>query len=98
MIIKDQISKDRNRFILLGRNHSVRYLYAFGSSVTGNFDENASDIDLLVEIDADPLTAAKNCLNFGINLKHFSGGRLISYRFIDPIILKKRIDLTRFCL
>ncbi|MBF9253121.1 nucleotidyltransferase domain-containing protein [Pontibacter sp. 172403-2] len=43
-------------FWKLCRSHQVRYLYAFGSSVTDRFDKETSDIDLLVEIDVpDPI-------------------------------------------
>lgn len=53
MIIRDEILKNPKEFNALCKNHKVRYLYAFGSSVTERFNRNLSDIDLLVEIDAD---------------------------------------------
>ena len=56
MVVKDEISKKLNDFNALCQNHKVKYLYAFGSSVTDRFDDEKSDIDLLVEIDdADPV-------------------------------------------
>jgi len=55
MVVKDEILKKVNDFTALCRFHKVKYLYAFGSSVTDRFDCDKSDIDLLVEIDdADP--------------------------------------------
>jgi len=98
MIIKDQISKDRKRFILLCRNHSVRYLYAFGSSVTGDFDENTSDIDLLVEIDAkDPIDRGEKLLELWDQFETFFRRKvdLLTDSSIHNPFLRKRIDLTK---
>jgi hypothetical protein len=98
MIIKDQISKDRKRFILLCRNHSVRYLYAFGSSVTGRFDENASDIDLLVEIDSkDPIDRGEKLLELWDQFEIFFRRKvdLLTDSSIRNPFLRKSIDLTK---
>jgi len=46
MVIKDEIGKRINDFIILCSTHKVKYVYAFGSSVNGNFDYSKSDIDL----------------------------------------------------
>lgn len=40
---------------VLCRRHGVRRLEVFGSSTTGRFDPERSDVDLLVEFDSDPL-------------------------------------------
>ena len=56
MIIKDVILNRLVDFRNLCKDHKVKYLYAFGSSVTDRFDPITSDIDLFVEIDApDPV-------------------------------------------
>jgi uncharacterized protein len=52
--VKDEILKKLNGFNALCQIHKVKYLYAFGSSVTDRFDYDKSDIDLLVEIDDAP--------------------------------------------
>ena len=64
MIIKDEISKKKNDFTILCKNHKVKYLYAFGSSVSDRFDPDKSDIDLLIEIDAkDPIEKGEELLS-----------------------------------
>ena len=98
MIIKDQISKDRKRFILLCRNHNVRYLYAFGSSVTGRFTENASDIDLLVEIDSiDPIDRGEKLLELWDQFEIFFRRKvdLLTESSIHNPFLRKSIDSTK---
>jgi uncharacterized protein len=98
MIIKDQISNDRKRFILLCRNHNVRYLYAFGSSVTGKFDKNASDIDLLVEIDSkDPIDRGEKLLELWDQFEIFFRRKvdLLTESSIHNPFLRKSIDSTK---
>jgi predicted nucleotidyltransferase len=98
MIIKDQISKDRKRFILLCRNHNVRYLYAFGSSVTGRFSENTSDIDLLVEIDSeDPVDRGEKLLELWDQFETFFRRKvdLLTESSIHNPYLRKSIDSTK---
>ena len=48
MIIKEEIVKQKDRFIELCQNHKVKYLYAFGSATNNSFNPITSDIDLLV--------------------------------------------------
>jgi len=50
MIIKKIIDKKPDVFNELCRNHQVKRLYAFGSSVSQKFDEAKSDIDLVVDL------------------------------------------------
>ncbi|HSN47925.1 MAG TPA: nucleotidyltransferase domain-containing protein, partial [Flavobacterium sp.] len=64
MMIKDEISSRSNDFMVLCHNHKVKYLYAFGSSVTDHFDKEKSDIDLLVEIDdPDPIERGEKLIS-----------------------------------
>jgi len=79
MIIKDEIKKQLIDFKSLCQNHKVKYIYAFGSSTNDKFDNEKSDIDLLVEIDdPDPLE---------------SGEKLISLWDILEIFFKRKVDL-----
>ncbi len=56
MALRDEISNRKHDFELLCQRHKVKYLYAFGSSLTSEFNHDHSDIDLLVEIEAkDPI-------------------------------------------
>jgi hypothetical protein len=64
MILKDQIEPRIKYFENMCREHHVKYLYAFGSSVTDQFDMNSSDIDLLVEVDEkDPVKRGENLIS-----------------------------------
>jgi predicted nucleotidyltransferase len=47
------IKENYNDFIKLCHSHKVAKVYAFGSSVSGNFNPNTSDIDLVVSLDID---------------------------------------------
>lgn len=53
MNLKESIKGKMSDFVSLCKFHNVSSLYAFGSSVTDKFNEETSDIDLLIEIDQD---------------------------------------------
>jgi predicted nucleotidyltransferase len=77
MVMKDEILKKKTDFSTLCKEHKVRYLYAFGSSVTDQFNDNTSDIDILVEIDVpDPIERGENC---------FPCGKLLNYSFTEKL-------------
>jgi predicted nucleotidyltransferase len=72
MVIKDLIKNRESDFKGLCQNHSVKSLFAFGSSVTDEFDFNKSDIDLIVEIDEpDPLLRGEKILSLWDKLEVF---------------------------
>lgn len=72
MIIKDLIYNRDKDFIDLCKNHRVKQIYAFGSSVSGDFDPEKSDIDLLVEIDEpDPIERGEKILSLWDKLEAF---------------------------
>jgi predicted nucleotidyltransferase len=50
----DLVKNHREELIALCRNHRVRRLDVFGSAARSDFDEKASDVDLLVEFDDMP--------------------------------------------
>lgn len=51
MYIHYEINKDLARFTVIYKEHSIKALYTFGSSVTDLFNLKESDIDLLVEME-----------------------------------------------
>ena len=72
MIIEELINKDRKTFYKLCRDHNVKSLFAFGSSVTNNFDSDKSDIDLLVEIEeSDPIERGETIMSFWDEMETF---------------------------
>jgi len=72
MIIDELINNNKEEFYNLCKEHQVKYLFAFGSSVTGNFDFDKSDIDLLVEIDEpDPLERGEKIISLWDKLEAF---------------------------
>jgi len=98
VIIKDEISKKRNDFALLCKAHNVKYLYAFGSSVSEKFDPIKSDIDLLVEIDSnDPLDRGEKLLSLWDLFEGFFKRKvdLLTDSSIRNPFLRKSIDSTK---
>ena len=97
MVIKDLIG-NRDDFIALCENHHVKQLYAFGSSVSDNFDSEKSDIDLLVEIDEpDPISKGEKILSLWDKLEEFFNRKvdLLTNLSIRNKILRDSIDSTK---
>ena len=98
MSIRDEISKNRYKFIFLCKNHKVKYLYAFGSSVSERFDPERSDIDLLVEIDSkDPVERGEKLLSLWDLFEDFFNRKvdLLTDASIHNPFLRKSIDSTK---
>lgn len=56
MNLKESIKNRESEFVSLCQSHEVKSLYAFGSSINERFNEDKSDIDLLIELNTkDPL-------------------------------------------
>jgi len=101
MIISDEISKRLEDFKLVCSNHGVRYLYAFGSSVTDKFDSETSDIDLLVEIeDPDPIERGEKLISLWDNFEDFFHRKvdLLTDSSIRNPFLRKSIDSTKILI
>jgi uncharacterized protein len=98
MVIKDEISKNKLDFALLCKDHKVKFLYAFGSSVNERFDPDKSDIDLLVEIDSkDPIEKGENLLSLWDLFENFFKRKvdLLTDSSIRNPFLRKSIDSTK---
>ena len=98
MIIRDEISKKQNDFTLLCTTHKVKYLYAFGSSISEKFDPERSDIDLLVEIDSkDPLDRGEKLMSLWDLFEDFFNRKvdLLTDSSIRNPFLRKSIDSTK---
>jgi predicted nucleotidyltransferase len=98
MTIQDGILKRLTDFQTLCKDHKVKYLYAFGSSVSDRFDPLRSDIDLLVEIDAqDPIERGEKLISLWDTLEDFFHRKvdLLTESSIRNPYLKKSIDSTK---
>ncbi len=99
MIIKDEIVKRLSDFNSLCQSHQVKYLYAFGSSVTDKFNYDFSDIDLLVEIDnTDPIERGEKLISLWDTFVGFFSIEkldLLTDSSIRNPYLRKSIDSTK---
>lgn len=98
MNLKESITHKMAEFLSLCKNHNVKHLYAFGSSITDHFNEASSDIDLLIEIDdEDPMERGEHLINIWDKFEQFFQRKvdLLTYSSIKNPILKKSIDATK---
>lgn len=101
MNLKDSIKFKMNDFLMLCKTHNVKNLYAFGSSVTDQFNENSSDIDLLIEIDnEDPIERGEMLMNIWDKFELFFQRKvdLLTSASIKNPILKKNIDASKILI
>lgn len=101
MVIKDEILKQKKDFKAICQQHSVKYLYAFGSSTSERFDMSKSDIDLLVEIDdPDPVERGEKLISLWDNFESFFRRKvdLLTDSSIHNPYLRKNIDATKILL
>ncbi len=98
MNLRESIKSKTNDFLALCKSHDVSSLHAFGSSVTENFDDKSSDIDLLIEIDKhDPIERGESLMNIWDQFESFFERKvdLLTNSSIKNPILKKNIDSTK---
>ncbi len=98
MVLSDEIVGRVDDFKAMCLNHRVKYLYAFGSSVTDQFDAGKSDIDLVVEIDdADPIERGEKLISLWDKFEAFFHRKvdLLTDSSIRNPFLRKSIDSTK---
>tara|TARA_Y100000815_G_C13125342_1_gene418471 strand:- start:232 stop:567 length:336 start_codon:yes stop_codon:yes gene_type:complete len=101
MKIKDSIQARLIDFTTLCKLYNVKNLYAFGSATTDQFDENSSDIDLLIEIEEnDPLERGEKLLAIWDKLEEFFQRKvdLLTQSSLKNPILRKNIDATKILI
>lgn len=101
MILSEEILKQKEQFGKLCQNHKVRYLYAFGSSITERFDTQKSDIDLIVEVDeTDPVKKGDYLLSLWDNFEAFFHRKvdLLTESSIKNPYLRKSIESTKILI
>lgn len=98
MFLERFIRTNRKAFQSLCEAHQVDTLFAFGSSITGRFNQDISDIDLLVSIDAsDPAEKEKALASLGVALEKFFDRKvdLLTPESIRNPFFKENIDRTK---
>ncbi|MBI9068794.1 MAG: nucleotidyltransferase domain-containing protein [Salinivirgaceae bacterium] len=101
MRIKDDIKVKLKDFLDLCKSHKVKYLYAFGSSTTDSFNNQTSDIDLVVEIDSpDPLERGEKLIDLWDKFEKFFDRKvdLLTDSSIKNPILRKSIDNSKILI
>ncbi|WP_417985214.1 nucleotidyltransferase family protein [Flavobacterium sp. ZT3P35] len=101
MKMKESIQIKLAEFLTLCKSHNVKNIYVFGSAVTENFNDESSDIDLLIEIDTtDPIERGENLMDIWDKLEEFFQRKvdLLTISSIKNPILRKNIDATKILL
>ena len=95
---KKKILTQLEDFKALLHKHQVKALYLFGSSLNNRFNENSSDIDLLVEIDEkDPMAKGEMLIALWDALEAFFQRKvdLLTDSSIKNPVLKKNIEASK---
>ncbi len=98
MELQEIIALKKNEFIEISQKHNVKYLYAFGSSITDSFNPGTSDIDLLVDIDdSDPIERGEKLISLWNLLEKFFRRKvdLLTDASIHNPFLRKSIDASK---
>ena len=101
MKLREAIKSKLAEFLALCSSHNVKNLYAFGSSITDNFINETSDIDLLIEIDAeDPILRGEILISIWDKLEVFFQRKvdLLTNSSIKNPILRKSINETKMLI
>ncbi|WP_302799962.1 nucleotidyltransferase family protein [Parabacteroides goldsteinii] len=101
MYIQNEIRKDLGRFTSICREHGIKSLYAFGSSVTDRFNPDTSDIDLLVELEEmEPLERGEMLLSLWDKLEAFFHRKvdLLTQKATHNPFLLESINATKLLL
>src|SRR5258708_30971639 len=96
-MLDELLKQHANEFLLLCKTHQVKYLYAFGSSITDHYTTD-SDIDLVVEVDEpDPLNRGELLLSLWNGLEGLFNKRvdLLTFESIKNPYLKESIEQTK---
>ena len=101
MNLKDSIRNNASEFLSLCKGHDVRTLHAFGSSTNNSFNEDSSDIDLLVELETqDPIIRGEYLMKLWEKFEGFFRRKvdLMTNSSIRNPILRKNIDASKILI
>jgi len=90
--------KIKENLIALCIKHNVKLLFAFGSVIRDDFDENNSDIDLIVDINIEnPIEKGEHLMQFWSELEQLFHKKvdLLSSNSIKNPILKQEIENSK---
>ena len=99
--MKETITAKLTEFLSLCKNHKVKTIYAFGSATNESFNEETSDIDLLIEIDSeDPIVRGENLMSIWDKLEDFFQRKVdvLTNSSLRNPILKKSIDSSKILI
>jgi predicted nucleotidyltransferase len=94
----DEINKHLQELISLCRKYNVDSLYVFGSALTSSFDNDKSDIDLLVDISiVDPIERGEALIGLWNHLEELFGRKvdLVTENSLRNPYLKSSIENTK---
>jgi uncharacterized protein len=95
MFIRKFLHKNVDAFKTLCLEHDLKYMYAFGSATNDTFDEQSSDIDLVVELnESDPVERGEKLLSLWDKLELIFNRKvdLITETSIHNPYLKQNIE------
>jgi uncharacterized protein len=98
MNLQASIKANHEEFLALCKSHDVKELYAFGSSVKGNFNEETSDVDLLVELKTpDPLLRGEYLMDLWDKFELFFKKKvdLLTESSLRNPVLRKNINAEK---
>lgn len=101
MNLKDSIKTKPDEFLSLCKTHDVKMLYAFGSSANGYFNEETSDIDLLVELETeDPIQRGEKLIDLWEKFESFFHRKvdLLTNASIRNPVLRENIELSKMLI
>lgn len=101
MNLKETIKLKLHEFLALCESHHVKEIYAFGSSITCDFDENDSDIDLLIELNTlDPIERGENLMSIWDKFEILFQRKvdLLTNSSLKNPILRQNIDATKILI
>jgi hypothetical protein len=98
MFLEKEIRQREGEFLALCNRYKVSKLYAFGSAISDRFNENSSDIDLLVEVSvSDPIEKGETLFALWDSLEAFFRRKvdLLTEKSLKNPYLRKDIEQTR---
>ncbi len=101
MNLENSIKSNSSEFLALCKSHDVKSLYAFGSSTNEQFDEERSDIDLLVELHTnDPIERGEKLMALWEKFEVFFHRKvdLLTNSSITNPFLRKSIDSSKILI